>query len=290
MLKLAKKIAAVVLAVVTVFALTMSVGAVEIEDINSILTVPANNMFEGCKPEGDVSLDGFTMVGTVDGNNVMTVHLLLKGDALEKEFWNDPTANIEYDVTLNTDISAYTQMPGFSTGYGWVNPPQYASPVVYGKTVTYTASFMHFYNDSFSAKDPHSLLIQIGGNVTEKTDVSATISNIRVTNSDGTSTPVEGEVEGEATVEGEGTESTPEQTTAATTTASTTAEVTTAATTTAATTTAATTAATAVTTVSTANAGGFNLSAAIIAIVVIVVVIVAASIIGFILYKKKKYY
>ncbi len=272
MKKMAKKLAAILLAVVTVCALCVNAGAVEIEDVSTIFALPGAGQVEGGKLDGAASFESMTVTGTISSQNYLTVHLLLQGDAIDGEFWNDPTACIEYDITLNTDINAVTQMPAFYSGYGWVNPVAYATPITYGKTYTYSTPFTHLYNDAFSVHAPFSLLVQVGANSAEATEVNVTISNIRVVNKDAAAV--------------ETAEPAPEQTTAATTTA-----VTTAATTKA--TTAATTAATTTTPATTAapeQTGDFNLGGAIAIVVGGVAVVIVAAIIGYIIYRKKKYY
>ncbi len=311
MLRKAKKLGAVLMALTMIFVLAISAGAAYFNTPKAI------------------DVDG-TVVGTATAESVTaslelvkdkarSINFYVTGDALEPEFWNNSNAYVEVDITLNTDaVNPVTAvLPGFTSTWGWVNPTSWNGQLSYGKTVTLREPLSTYYKGGFKDDGPLLVRVQIYNESADAEAVEVTVSNIRIVGLDDApvattttteattttaapeeSTPVESTpddtdapVEDDEPVDvpatdeaGEPADDEPEKTTPASTSTTVKPEESTAATTTKATTTAATTKP-----VSSDDSGEAGIAGPVV-IIVIVVLVIAGGVVGVIIYRKKKFY
>ena len=317
MLRKARKIGALLMALTMIFVLSLGAGA-------AYYKMPTSADIDG-KVVGSIGADSVTFTLEITPGSAKSVNFYLDGDALSSEFWNQSGASVEVDISMSTDgDQVYACLPGFTANWGWVNPTDWNGLLVKGQTTTVRESFSTYYAGGFGTKDPMAIRVQFYTNSSETQNVEVTVNAPRfvgvsdapeVTTTVATTTTAEPE---ETTTAPEETTTEPEDTEApvedeeptetvdvqetvdedepeeVTTTAATTAEpeeddsdrpITTTTqpnqTTAPATTTAATTAP--------AASDGGNFAGPII-IIVIAVVVIAAAAVGFIIYRKKKFY
>lgn len=317
MLIKARKLGALLMALTMIFVLSLSAGA-------AYYKTPASTDVDGTVI-GDITESGLTASFEITPGSAKSINFMLDGDALNSEFWNNSDAYVEVDVTLNTDgDQVYACMPGFTEGWGWVNPTNWNGLLVNGQTTTVREPFSTYYSGGFNSKEPMAIRVQMYTNSTETQNVEITVSNLRIVGADGAQTeatttaatttapepeettaapeetttapeeteaPVEDDVPEDTTAPAEDDEPEEVTTPAATTTAKpeeddTDRPITT---TTLPNQTTASAATTAATTASAADNGGDSFMGPVI-IIVIVVVVIAGAAVGFIIYRKKKFY
>ncbi len=309
MLRKARRIGALLMALTMIFVLSLSAGA-------AYYKTPTKADVDGTVV-GSITDNEITVSVEITPGSAKSINFYLDGDALNNEFWSKSDAYVEVDITMSTDgDQVYACMPGFTTNWGWVNPTDWNGLLAKGQTTTVREPFSTYYSGGFSSKDPMAIRVQLYTNSSETQNVEVTVTGLRfvgvddapVTTTAATTTTEEPEdtsapEETEAPVEDDEPVDETEDASApveddepeeVTTTAATTAEpeeensdrpITTTTQpnkTTSAATTAATTAAS-------ADSGDPSFAGPIV-IIVIVVVVIAAAAVGFIIYRKKKFY
>lgn len=314
MLRKVRKLGAILMALTMIFVLSLGAGA-------AYYKMPGSADIDGKVVSQNDDSVTFTM--EITPGSAKSLNFYLEGDALSSEFWNQPDASVEVDISMSTEGDlVYACLPGFTTSWGWVNPTDWNGLLVKDSITTVKEPFSTYYLGGFNKKEPMAIRVQFYTNSTETQNVEVTVHGLRfvgvsegavVTTTPATTTtteatttteepiesepveeePVEEPAEVESneaeTIESEPVESEPEDTTASTTTAEpeddTSRPITT--TTLPNQTTAPST--TAATTAPAASDGGDSVAGPII-IIVIVVVVLAGAAVGFIIYRKKKFY
>ncbi len=318
MLKMARRLFAVTMAVVMVLTLAVGASAAYISK-----TTTDGKMVGAAASDGACTVTVDIVGG--DGNDKV-IYFDLTGDAVTNEFWNNSSAYVELDVTLETDTSTISAiMPGCTSNWGWVSPATWGNALVYGKTVTIREDFMTYYNNGFSSQKPLQLRLQIISTATEMETVQISVSGLRFVGVDSApavttttaattttaepvmttpaepvmTTPaedadVDAPVEDETSAEDTPAEDVPpaeDETPAATTTSAATTKAPEKDDTSAVeNTTAATTAATTTRAAANVKSDETSVVGMIVVIVIVAVVIIAGAVVGYIIYKKKKYY
>ena len=183
MFKKMRKLSAVLLALTMMLALAVSAYA-----DSSVFKTPAKNDID-CSVVGDISADGFTIKADVMTDVSKSINYYIQGDGLDPEYWNDPDAYVEIDLTLKSDSSTvYAIMPAFTADWSWVNPSVWDSYLKEGKTVTLREPLTTFYT-GFENSTPLLIRVQIGSNAAELETVEIEVGAIRIAGAD--SAPVE---------------------------------------------------------------------------------------------------
>jgi|GEM_PF-5995591 len=183
MFKKMRKLSAVLLALTMMLALAVSAYA-----DSSVFKTPAKNDID-CSVVGDISADGFTIKADVMTDVSKSINYYIQGDGLDPEYWNDPDAYVEIDLTLKSDSSTvYAIMPAFTADWSWVNPSVWDSYLKEGKTVTLREPLTTFYT-GFEDSTPLLIRVQIGSNAAELETVEIEVGAIRIAGAD--SAPVE---------------------------------------------------------------------------------------------------
>lgn len=292
MLRKARKLGAVIMALAMIFVLSVGACAALVSKVDTDGTA-----------DGAVALEGFTATFSVSADNSKSINYYLDGDALDPEFWNNSDAYVEIDLTLNSAADdVYAILPAFTSTWGWVNPSVWDTYLVNGSTITLREPLSTYYA-GFAGNTPLLIRAQICSNSETAETVEVTVGELRFVGVDGAeavqpdeevSVPADDEQDVSEPDDTSAEESTPDEpadepvssdTSSAPEQDDTSRPITT--TTQPSQTT--TNAPASTTTASADSAGGSGIAGPIIIIIVVVVVIAAAAV-GFIIYRKKKFY
>ena len=171
MIKTAKKIFAAVMAMTVAAVLSVCANA-------ALLETPTveGSFIGGVNADGSMTV----VVDIVSGNGKdKSVNYVLKGDALQREFWNRSDAYVEVDLTLETDTDTVTAIiPAFAKGWSWVDPSVWGTALEYGKTITIREPLSTYYTE-FKNKDPMLIRVQFTSSSPEMETVQISLSGIR---------------------------------------------------------------------------------------------------------------
>ncbi|MGN0686634.1 MAG: hypothetical protein ACI4KA_00845 [Oscillospiraceae bacterium] len=171
MIKTAKNIFAALMA--------MTVAAVLSVCANAALLEPPTvegELIGGVNDDGSMTIVLSLVAGT---NTDKSVNYVLKGEALEREFWNRSDAYVEVDLTLETESDTVSAIiPAFAKGWKWVNPSVWGTQLKVGQTVTIREPLSTYYTE-FKNNDPMVIRVQFVSSSPEMENVQISMSGIR---------------------------------------------------------------------------------------------------------------
>lgn len=294
MLRKVRRLGAVVVALAMIFVLSVGACAAFVSKVDTDGTA-----------DGAVTLDGFTATFSVSKDGAKSINYYLSGDALDPEFWNNPNAYVEIDLTLNSAADdVYAILPAFTSTWGWVNPSVWDTYLVNGKTITLREPLSTYYSE-FKNGTPLLIRAQICSNSEAAETVEVTVGELRFVGVDGAEAVQPDEEVSVPADDNEQDVSEPDDTSAEESTSDEPADepadepVSSAPeqddtsrpiTTTTQPSQTTTNAPVSTTTAASADSAGGSGIAGPIIIIVVVVVVIAAAAVGFIIYRKKKFY
>ncbi len=168
MLRKVRKLGAVIMALTMIFVLSLGAGA-------AYYKMPAKADVDGTVI-GDITEDSVTVSVEITPGSAKSINFYLEGDALTSEFWNQPDAAVEVDISMSTDGDlVYACLPGFTSGWGWVNPTDWNGLLAKGQTTTVRETFSTYYSGGFGSKEPMALRVQLYTNSSETQNVEVTV-------------------------------------------------------------------------------------------------------------------